>query len=538
MTADTRAWDLLGIEPTSDVRAIKKAYARQLKAIDPEADPQAFVALREAFETAKIEAEWIDRPDEDAIQVVSLYGAPIAAAPARSAPQDDRWTSEPATPQDHAQALAALLYAHNREGPWATPEQRDTMLAHWHAIIGDPRMQEVAFYADSEQWFAETIARTSRFSDPLVIPAVDYFEWLRTDGSVHQARAVAYLTHRYRALKFLESIQQPGNRHYEAWCELTTPAGPGDARGRVLVRKIHRLLHQVRTEYPDFESRFDPGRLDLWDARRTAPEPEYHDTSREDAAWAKRRARNSALLIFAGILVLSLISQLGRWITPPGHHAKLPYTVSVPSPPLSGDPAVAIDASLRPQFGDALTSKLIQKRNPALGVAITNLWMRDRDLDLSQEAFASDLQSFLDDWYWNGVRNGGTGLLTVYQTLVLDMARAVRARDPGACLSFLRTRRRWTDEFKLPAEMQARDKAVMVRALLETNGAQFREIRVSVPGSVVTAAARRAHVDVSAIDRWLDEPNMRDRQCGISIAVLEAALATPGKQAAETLRIL
>ena len=51
-------WQALGIEPTSDQRAIRMAYSAKLKAMDPEADPQAFIALRDAFEAARDAAAW------------------------------------------------------------------------------------------------------------------------------------------------------------------------------------------------------------------------------------------------------------------------------------------------------------------------------------------------------------------------------------------------------------------------------------------------------------------------------------------------
>src|SRR6267142_1452430 len=45
-------WDLLGIEPTEDVRAIKRAYGRLLQTHRPDEDQAAFERLRQAYEYA------------------------------------------------------------------------------------------------------------------------------------------------------------------------------------------------------------------------------------------------------------------------------------------------------------------------------------------------------------------------------------------------------------------------------------------------------------------------------------------------------
>ncbi len=52
-------WTRLAIEPTTEQRAIKKAYAAQLKLIDQDADPDGFIQLRQAYEQAQQSAEYL-----------------------------------------------------------------------------------------------------------------------------------------------------------------------------------------------------------------------------------------------------------------------------------------------------------------------------------------------------------------------------------------------------------------------------------------------------------------------------------------------
>src|SRR6185503_8554752 len=82
------AWTVLGIERTSDLAEIRRAYARRLKAIDVDADPQAFIKLREALQRASAEAARKGQSGPRPI-VFTAFGSEVsfrAADPARRPP--------------------------------------------------------------------------------------------------------------------------------------------------------------------------------------------------------------------------------------------------------------------------------------------------------------------------------------------------------------------------------------------------------------------------------------------------------------------
>ena len=55
------AWETLGLEPTSDLRAIKRAYSVLLKKSRPDDDAQAYQALREAYDAAQQYARFLSQ---------------------------------------------------------------------------------------------------------------------------------------------------------------------------------------------------------------------------------------------------------------------------------------------------------------------------------------------------------------------------------------------------------------------------------------------------------------------------------------------
>ncbi|AOA58005.1 hypothetical protein [Acinetobacter larvae] len=79
-------WQRLAIAPTADLRAIKRAYAKQLKKIDQDTQTEAFIALREALEHAQYAAQYVDvdaeSPDGDQTQNDDIFQTNFLSADA------------------------------------------------------------------------------------------------------------------------------------------------------------------------------------------------------------------------------------------------------------------------------------------------------------------------------------------------------------------------------------------------------------------------------------------------------------------------
>jgi len=339
-------WAELGIDPTDDARAIKRAYASRLKQIDMDADPDGYIALRDARDAALAAAEagLIDARGEatgtdaamDAlprfdpallaalppIAVVSGFGAPVrlpcAEAPpdgriiaSASAPPPDEypWGGEPAMPslegeatptpdahrlgliapaidpaglapgdiliarrapdvdyQAHYDALIAILRPGDENQPPADFAEQTAMQHHFDVLLGDPRMQEIGFFAEAERWFAAMIARTAPRSDALLERAADHFGWSEDADTVDQSPEIAWNIARRRTLRFRSEISQLSHPHHRIWRELRTPANEKSKRGDGLSRsQVRSFLATIRRDHPSLEGEFDWYRVALWE---------------------------------------------------------------------------------------------------------------------------------------------------------------------------------------------------------------------------------------------------------------------------------
>ncbi|MFG6430930.1 hypothetical protein [Roseateles sp. LYH14W] len=79
-------WALLGIEPTTELAAIKKAYALKLKVTRPDDDAEAYQALRGAYERAQQWARWQHENPGEAAAVAEPRAPEEQAAPAEEPP--------------------------------------------------------------------------------------------------------------------------------------------------------------------------------------------------------------------------------------------------------------------------------------------------------------------------------------------------------------------------------------------------------------------------------------------------------------------
>lgn len=138
-------WGALGLDGPADERAVKSAYAKRLKQID-RADPEAFQALRAAFEAARRRAPKQDAAPRRQRPKMAQIGAEVAAeaAPVPPAAPPLREVAEHAetpAPPETRQALDLPVEAETPAPPATPLDAPDTPTAEpapWQARLSVP----------------------------------------------------------------------------------------------------------------------------------------------------------------------------------------------------------------------------------------------------------------------------------------------------------------------------------------------------------------------------------------------------------------
>jgi hypothetical protein len=126
-------WEELGIVPTADPKAIRRAYAGRLRGLDPDQDPAGFQRLRQAFEAALSQAEQPAR------------AAPQRARELRPTPPTPKSDTDP-TPPPQVIAPSHRSTSEGNRSPLIDDNRRPSVVddAQWRAVFHACRRSLVA----------------------------------------------------------------------------------------------------------------------------------------------------------------------------------------------------------------------------------------------------------------------------------------------------------------------------------------------------------------------------------------------------------
>ena len=534
----------MGIDPTSDTGAIRKAYADVLRSINPDEDIAGFADLRRARDQALWLAAQQGRDDasddEDDGELYGL-GALDDDADADWEEDDGGWDIAPAFTPGESFAPAPEL------GPELSEAQRRAQGA-WDVLLGvlypegdfsedavtHQELEEGlealgvltarAEEADLEEHdaldsaLADLFARTWPRSAPFVEPANAAFHWLGEAGALEERYSLRFLNDRLKGMRFHEKVQQPDHPLHNAWEELSRPgrAGVFD-RLKVSRLDVHRLLVGMRERYPELEAHLDPERVASWEGSGAGRGEVYSDGRRNFGGIVL-----FVVLFFALIRGMAALGGIGddraddRALAPPS--ALLEVNLGEQDAQVAAVFGPDMDmAKLRatdPVFADQL-SQNFDYREVTGG---TLAFVRNKALQSAEIAKFEELVAFGE---------------------LKQMWLAAAIKVPGQCQNVM------AGDFRsLPLQL-GKDEAARERQLLrrlldakllghlsDRDGGNF-----SIPGWAVEKMLKQSGLTIDELTAALKDPE-HPKRCQVDLTMLRVILAEPGRVSPEVLRAL
>ena len=172
----------LGLEDDTDARAIRRAYARELKLIDQERDSAGFQELREAYDTALQWAAWRDQ-----------QAPPQPETAPAPAPEVANYGMErPPVALENPQISAAAVFEPFHNTAMQLTQQRHTQnTAEWQRLLeqslSDERLLNIEARVYFEMHVAQLLANGWRPGhETLFVAAGKVFHWNEDRRRLHQ----------------------------------------------------------------------------------------------------------------------------------------------------------------------------------------------------------------------------------------------------------------------------------------------------------------------------------------------------------------
>lgn len=528
-------WTTLGIARTHDETAIRRAYSARLKTIDVDADPAAFMALRDAFAAARAYARRSVAQTEPVLANAAASddrpGAGDAAEPSAAPP--DPTPAKPDWVED-IEAIQQIVYGSApRE---ATFDEVQARTAH---LLDGPAMEAIDHAANVERWTAETILSGMPRTNAMLQPAIERFGWIDRTRQWNCPPAILHVVQRYADCHFIGSLAD-GDDVKRAFEMLRDPLQPPGAR---FAPQIERMLQIAATSHPTLQHDFDRDAVAAWTAFLDHRRGQWSyrlkagAVSKVDAIRRIFSQRGRWRGWLAIVVALNLLRLVVSWHDPsPNPGVPIAVSPTAPAPQLLANKERDIDVAVRESLVGNFGIDDVE-RNPTLYEALGTLWKNDQSARATQAKFTSDVRDLFERRYNRALPNLSYALAVQRQKLRLEQARAFATRDPAACADLMEG----AAVDRIPPAMVERMRELDSRVLLETRKlgpASDGERRIAIPAAIGRDARARSGLGESVFHDALLGKGTPEQRCRTRISVMDAALAAPEKTALSLLRTL
>ncbi len=548
MTRRSFPWSRLGIDPTSDTAAIRKAYADVLRSINPDEDIAGFADLRRARDQALWLASQGAREDNGAEDedegelhgLGTLDHGPDLAWDDDDDDEDGGWDIAPAfTPGERTASTAPpeLTEAQQRaQEAWDQliwvlypgGEPSDSAVSQREFGIGLTALGVLidrAEEADLEEHdaldgaLADLFARTWPRSAPFVEPANEAFRWLDESGSLEERPALRFLNQRLKGMRFHDKVQQPDHPLHKAWAELSRPGRAGMMdRLRVNRLDVHKLLLGLRERYPELESYLDPQRVASWEGAGAGTAEGFSNAGRGFSGSVL-----FVILFFALIRAMVALGGAADGDSPTDRNLPPPVVIDGPS-------AAEIDAAVKSVFGPETDMAAVRAADPVFADQLV-LGIKNAEDNGGPNAY---------------VRNRALGVADIakFEELVAlgelkKLWLSVAIKSPGQCKNVM------VGDFRslplvLDKSQSAREQQLMRRLLdakLLNHRSSKRGGSFSIPGWAIERMIKKGGLGIDELSAALKNPD-HPKRCLVDLTMAEVILAEPGRVSADVLRAL
>jgi hypothetical protein len=327
-----QAWKTLGIDATSDKRAIKRAYAAKLKSIDPDKDPKTFLALRDALQAATWDSVYVDDDDyqtwgedetdeehQERREMEVLGYSPSAEEESRhiiepisdAELEDDpdpfenidppEWDEQPDPDYDEnapRNRLSTILWGDDDIIPL-----EDELRSLTNGLIDSFDEETIDAAGETENWLGWIVSATMRRSDCMIPILVNRLDWKAKAGSVSAPYYMDDVIGRYRDLVRLTALRKSSHADHQTFMRLCRPInGPlGQVEASLQRSKVRAFVASIRAHNPTIEWDFNPDTLAAWQPHLFALDSREANTG-EKSSWGSWRLGFFALLFLSQLL--------------------------------------------------------------------------------------------------------------------------------------------------------------------------------------------------------------------------------------------